>query len=184
MNQLLTAFLPPRRLPKLDLERAGRARRVPHGRRRTHALRQRGGRARSAGEPRGAVSSPTARRICISRILSDFTDAPTETCRDDAAIVAAAVEGMQALNARVRRGRRGRVLPLSSRRGGGIRSQGVWMGWERKRGKLAEFNRFLAAADAGAVLRHRGRRRRRCAKVRYVITLDADTVLPPTPRRC
>ncbi|MGH7536077.1 MAG: hypothetical protein ACREMG_10930, partial [Gemmatimonadales bacterium] len=54
----------------------------------------------------------------------------------------------------------------------------VWMGWERKRGKLAEFNRFLrgGAPDAfctivgdAAVLR----------QVRYVITLDSDTVLPP-----
>jgi cyclic beta-1,2-glucan synthetase len=52
------------------------------------------------------------------------------------------------------------------------------MGWERKRGKLAEFNRFLrgGARDAfsaveGDVEPLRG--------VRYVITLDADTVLPP-----
>ena len=55
--------------------------------------------------------------------------------------------------------------------------QGVWMGWERKRGKLAEFNHFLrgGAADAfstivGDVRALRG--------VRYVITLDSDTMLP------
>ncbi|MEX0600927.1 MAG: glucoamylase family protein, partial [Rhodothermales bacterium] len=55
--------------------------------------------------------------------------------------------------------------------------EGVWMGWERKRGKLAEFNRFLRGARGAfstivggtALLR----------QVRYVITLDADTVLPP-----
>ncbi len=52
------------------------------------------------------------------------------------------------------------------------------MGWERKRGKLAEFNRFVrgAAQEAfsvvvGNVAALRG--------LRYVITLDADTVLPP-----
>ena len=36
-----------------------------------------------------------------------------------------------------------------------------------------------AAAREDAFSRHRRRRRRRCASVRYVITLDADTVLPP-----
>ncbi len=54
--------------------------------------------------------------------------------------------------------------------------ENVWMGWERKRGKLLQFNRFLLGQEdafpvkAGdlAVL----------SNVRYVITLDADTQLP------
>jgi cyclic beta-1,2-glucan synthetase len=52
------------------------------------------------------------------------------------------------------------------------------MGWERKRGKLAEFNAYLWSGGlggfstvAGDVAALRGSR--------YVITLDADTVLPP-----
>ena len=56
--------------------------------------------------------------------------------------------------------------------------QGVWMGWERKRGKLAQFNQFLRAGAAAAfcvIVGDVGPLRR----VRYVITLDADTVLPP-----
>ncbi len=56
-------------------------------------------------------------------------------------------------------------------------SEGSWMGWERKRGKLMDLNNLLlGTADsfpvkAGdvSVLPH----------IRYVITLDADTKLPP-----
>jgi|SRR5579871_368566 len=55
-------------------------------------------------------------------------------------------------------------------------SEGCWMGWERKRGKLLDFNKLLRGAyDAFpvkvgdmSVLR----------RVRYVITLDSDTQLP------
>jgi len=54
--------------------------------------------------------------------------------------------------------------------------QGVWMGWERKRGKLLDLNKFLLnefdsfPLKAGPLeaLKH----------VRYVITLDSDTQLP------
>jgi cyclic beta-1,2-glucan synthetase len=54
--------------------------------------------------------------------------------------------------------------------------EGVWMGWERKRGKLLEFNRFLlneedafpVKAGNWAALKN----------IRYVITLDLDTQLP------
>src|SRR5213592_3367960 len=54
--------------------------------------------------------------------------------------------------------------------------EGVWMGYERKRGKLADFNAFLRGArdrfaqvvgDTTAL-----------PGVRYVITLDTDTELP------
>lgn len=55
-------------------------------------------------------------------------------------------------------------------------SEGIWMGWERKRGKLLDFNSFLRGeSDAFSVklgdlslLKN----------VRYVITLDSDTQLP------
>ena len=52
------------------------------------------------------------------------------------------------------------------------------MGWERKRGKLAEFNRFVrtGAADGFAHIEGNAEPLR---NVRYVITLDSDTVLPP-----
>ncbi|MFN7053396.1 MAG: glycosyl transferase, partial [Gemmobacter sp.] len=53
-------------------------------------------------------------------------------------------------------------------------SEGVWMGWERKRGKLAELNRLLRGATdtSFAVISSP-----LPADIRYVITLDADTRL-------
>ena len=65
----------------------------------------------------------------------------------------------------------------STGRGAGTRARGVWMGWERKRGKIEEFNRLLRGATdtsftvqvgAPAIL----------PQVRYCITLDSDTRLP------
>jgi cyclic beta-1,2-glucan synthetase len=56
------------------------------------------------------------------------------------------------------------------------KSEGIWMGWERKRGKLLDFNNLvLGASDhfpvkAGDVSI--------LPNVRYVITLDLDTQLP------
>src|SRR6185312_6735490 len=56
-------------------------------------------------------------------------------------------------------------------------AQGVWMGWERKRGKLSEFNDYLrgGARDAFSIVEGDTEW---LGRVRYVITLDADTVLP------
>jgi hypothetical protein len=55
-------------------------------------------------------------------------------------------------------------------------SEGVWMGWERKRGKLLEFNRFLLnQADAFPVKTGNWAALK---NIRYVITLDLDTQLP------
>ena len=55
--------------------------------------------------------------------------------------------------------------------------QGVWMGWERKRGKLLDLNKLLtgefdAFPDQGRATSRRSR------EVRYVLTLDSDTQLP------
>src|SRR5205823_8226060 len=57
-------------------------------------------------------------------------------------------------------------------------NQGVWMGWERKRGKLAQFNRFIREGNTAPFSSVVGDVEP-LRKVRYVITLDADTVLPP-----
>ena len=56
-------------------------------------------------------------------------------------------------------------------------SENLWMGWERKRGKLLDFNRFLLGqADAFA---SKTGDLSRLQNIRYVITLDVDTQLPP-----
>src|SRR4029079_15485093 len=109
-------------------------------------------------------------------ILSDFTDADAETKETDAEILEAATRGIDELNAQYP-AEDGDTFNLFHRKRLWNEKQRVWMGWERKRGKLGQFNRFLRghAADAfnkiaGDVKRLQG--------VRYVITLDSDTVLP------
>ncbi|PZU45049.1 MAG: glycosyl transferase [Sphingomonas sp.] len=57
-------------------------------------------------------------------------------------------------------------------------SEGVWMGWERKRGKLHELNRLLRGATDTSYTGPGGQLPRLPADVRFVITLDADTRLP------
>src|SRR5690625_8038875 len=65
-------------------------------------------------------------------------------------------------------------------------AEGVWMGYERKRGKLEGFNRLLCDPDADStyvqfyenVLETIDEQ-----QVRFVITLDADTRQPPNSAR-
>ncbi|HSP30859.1 MAG TPA: glycosyl transferase, partial [Halomonas sp.] len=54
------------------------------------------------------------------------------------------------------------------------RNENTWMGWERKRGKLHEFNQLLRGADDTTFINPPPLP----SDVRYVITLDADTRLP------
>lgn len=56
------------------------------------------------------------------------------------------------------------------------RKQGVWMGWERKRGKIIDLNKFLAGDfDAFPI---KAGNLDALKQVRYVLTLDSDTQLP------
>lgn len=55
-------------------------------------------------------------------------------------------------------------------------SEGKWMGWERKRGKLLDLNRFLRGAGDPFPVKT-GDMEAIC-RARYVVTLDTDTQLP------
>ena len=175
VNQLVTAFLPPRVLPKLDLSDG-----VPSDLATAVVVPTLFGSVEAVTETLEhlEVQYLANREAHLTfAILSDFTDAEAETRKEDAGIVEAAVAGIGALNARHGEdGRRPFALFHRPRRWNP--REGVWMGWERKRGKLAEFNAFLARGAAegfstvvGDLETLRG--------ARYVITLDADTVLPP-----
>ncbi|MDZ7789945.1 MAG: glucoamylase family protein [Xanthomonadales bacterium] len=61
-------------------------------------------------------------------------------------------------------------------------SEACWMGHERKRGKLMAFNRLLAGYDDAGFSDAFGKLDR-LGGVRFVITLDADTRLPPGTAR-
>jgi len=68
-------------------------------------------------------------------------------------------------------------FPFSIARADGNQRERLWMGYERKRGKLSELNAFLrgSAKDRFALV---SARRNILSSVKYVITLDTDTQLP------
>ena len=113
-------------------------------------------------------------------LLSDWADAPSETLPSDDELLAAATEGIAALNERYGPAPGGgdRFL-LFHRRRIWNEEEGKWMGWERKRGKLHELNQFVRGATNTTFVGAGERAPDWLLAVRYVITLDADTRLPP-----
>jgi len=111
-------------------------------------------------------------------LVTDWCDASSEHGHGDDALLAQAREGVDDLNAThastdqpifflLHRGRRWNAR------------QERWMGWERKRGKLHELDRLLRGAEDTTFLATGPTPSDLAAlRIRYVITLDADTKLP------
>ncbi len=105
--------------------------------------------------------------------LPDSVTRPTENDSDP--LVDLALELIKDLNTRYAKGAHGSFFLLHRHRIFNAR-QGVWMGWERKRGKLLDLNKYLQGDfDAFPVKAGNLEILRR---VRYIITLDSDTQLP------
>ena len=106
-------------------------------------------------------------------LLGDFPDADAEEMPTDSPLLAIAQSGIDALNRRHGEQR----FHLFHRRRLWNAIENKWMGWERKRGKLEEFNRLLRGArDTSFVVRTADDALLK--SIRYVITLDSDTQLP------
>ncbi|MEK6280234.1 MAG: glucoamylase family protein [Acidobacteriota bacterium] len=109
-------------------------------------------------------------------LLGDFADADAEEAPSDAPLLEAARAGIEALNRRHSNESPFR-FHLFQRRRLWNSSEDKWIGWERKRGKLEEFNKLLrGAGDTSFILKTADETLLR--RVRYVITLDSDTQLP------
>ncbi|MBN1666921.1 MAG: hypothetical protein JW862_07520, partial [Anaerolineales bacterium] len=138
-------------------------------------------------------------------LLTDFHDADSESLPEDEDLVQYGIAAIEALNTKygcsfpgnVTESVPGAGLVEGSRQDGKKLfyflhrkrlwnpSEGKWIGWERKRGKLHELNLLLRGRTnlsfttliddvcAMEVLQ----------RVRFVITLDADTILPPGAAR-
>ncbi len=110
-------------------------------------------------------------------LLTDFADATEETLPIDSALLGLARDGVSALNRKYEAQRRDIFLLFQRPRRWNPR-EGVWMGHERKRGKLAALNALLrgksGADDFSEVVGDTSL----LSQVRYVITLDTDTQLP------
>ena len=115
-------------------------------------------------------------------LLSDFADFSSETKSDDAALLEAARQGIARLNARYPDEGRPPRFHLFHRRRLWNPSEGKWIGWERKRGKLRELNRLLRG-DGNTSFSVATAQPNLLDRVRYVITLDTDTRLPRTTAR-
>lgn len=109
-------------------------------------------------------------------LLTDLPDSVSKpNLRDNHPLVELAVELTEELNRKYASFAAGEFLLLHRHRIFN-RRQGAWMGWERKRGKLIDLNKFLTdefdafPIKAGnlAVLK----------RIRYVLTLDSDSQLP------
>jgi cyclic beta-1,2-glucan synthetase len=174
VQRLAHRLVPPRRLPRLDLQ-AG----VPEDARTFVVV------------PTLLVSVPAVNELCAHlevlalgnddprvhfAILGDFVDAPARETAEDEAILAAARAGVDALNTRLGDGRTDRFYLFHRARQWNPR-EGVWMGWERKRGKLEEWNRLLRGATDTSYTVQVGDLSVLPA-VRYCLTLDSDTQLP------
>ncbi len=108
-------------------------------------------------------------------MLADFSDAPSETMPNDTAIQEAAKAALQRLNDKYAAGEPRFWLLWRSRKWNP--AQQCWMAWERKRGKLEEFNALLAG-DGGSEASEFDiliAKKEFFPTVRYVITIDADT---------
>src|SRR6185436_2179368 len=80
-------------------------------------------------------------------LVSDWTDSSEEHAHDDEQLLAAARVGIAELNRRHGPAAGGEPrFYLFHRRRLWSESEGRWMGWERKRGKLHELNRLLRVA--------------------------------------
>ena len=180
VNYLVTSLLPPQVLPKMSFEKEG----IPDD-------------CRTLVVVPMLLTTPSAIQTQLNRLeihylgntdanlrfslLTDFSDAPRQSMPEDAEYIDIVARGIEELNRRHGAGHfflfhRGRLWSESEQR---------WIGWERKRGKLEQLNRFLSGESAPELegFLHAGDRVQ-LQGIRFVITLDADTqLLRDTARR-
>ena len=109
-------------------------------------------------------------------LLSDFHDSEEPHSEDNDTLLVYARQKIQQLNRRYTV-TQGALFTLLHRDSEKNAAQGVWMGYERKRGKLNALNLWLRGHGEPFSLIE-GSTQAHLQQVKYVITLDSDTVLP------
>lgn len=174
INYLITRFLPPRSLPKMDFAESG----IPDEFRTLVVV------------PMMLVNIDTilaeAEKLEIRylankdenllfSLFTDYTDSATSTREDDDHLIETAKDCLIALNRRYG----GDRFFLFHRQRAWSDSEQKFIGWERKRGKLEELNRLIEGSRpenapglvaVGDPDHLKG--------IRFIITLDSDTRLP------
>jgi cellobiose phosphorylase len=109
-------------------------------------------------------------------LLGDFKDAETEIIESDREFLNLVEFEVAELNARYPAIGAPRFSVFYRKRTHNP-AEGKWMGWERKRGKICEFNRLLRGDHTTNYVDNHWDLSF-LAEIKYIITLDADTQLP------
>jgi cyclic beta-1,2-glucan synthetase len=172
VNQLIAFSFPPRVLPKLDLSKG-----IPNNCLTVVAVPTL---LLSESHTRQMVEALEVRFLgnrdknLHLALLTDSLDSPNGPADGDP-LIRLCSQLIERLNRKYASQSRGTFFHFH-RRQVYCASEGTWMGWERKRGKLLDFNSFLRGEhDAFSV---KTGDLSLLKDVRYVITLDSDTELP------
>ncbi|MBC7783303.1 MAG: cyclic beta 1-2 glucan synthetase, partial [Burkholderiales bacterium] len=174
INWLATALVGPRPLPRMDFSDG-----IPPENRTIVVVPTM---LRSAASVQSLVSALEIRYLANAdknlhfALLTDLGDAPQEVMPGDAELISHAREGIESL-AETYGQERNDIFFLFHRPRRWNAADGLWMGRERKRGKLEEFNDFLLHGSRQHFAEIVGDTTK-LRDVRYVITLDTDTELP------
>ncbi|MFX0549952.1 GH36-type glycosyl hydrolase domain-containing protein [Hathewaya histolytica] len=109
-------------------------------------------------------------------ILGDFKDSKHETEENDKEIIDLALNETNKLNDKYGFKEHNKFFFLCRYRKFN-ESEGYFLGWERKRGKIAEFN-LLLRGSKDTTYNVISSNIENLKKAKYIITLDADTILP------
>ena len=173
VNYFVTSLLPPQVLPKLSFQKKG----IPDDCRTlvvvptllttANAIQ----RELERLEIRYLGNTDVNLRFAL---LTDFADAPQQSMPEDPENIDIVARGIEELNHRYGAGH----FFLFHRERSWSESEQRWIGWERKRGKLEQLNRFLMGESAPELEGFLcAGDRTRLEGIRFVITLDADTQL-------
>ncbi len=183
LNWLLTLLLPPRFLPRMNFEKG-----IPEDFRTLVVVPTL---VSSAEDVREQIEMLEVRFIANPdpslryALLMDLMAAPQKVMPEDDSIINEAIINIRSLNKKYHDEWGDRFYLLHRERLWNP-GENKWMAWERKRGKLEELNRLLRDPESKTsyvtiegdffnVTKDNG--------IRFVITLDADTKLPPGSAR-
>lgn len=177
-NRWISELARPSRLPRLDFSRG-----LPDGERALVVMPvlltgEAGVAALCAQLEQHHLANPE--RFVQFALLSDHADAHEQHLPSDTMIVVTAADAIAALNERHGPLADGRPrFLLLHRQRQWSKTERRWIGWERKRGKLEQLIRLLADANAPSPFVDLGPLSVPAPGTRHLVTLDADTDMPP-----
>ena len=182
VNRLVVALMGPRYLPRLNLEKG-----IPADLKTFVVVPTMITQVNAIGEQLEQLeahylANPDGH--ILFALLTDWTDSKTERSPQDNVLINVAAEKLAALNKKYAQANGAEnIFYIFHRKRLYNAQEGKWLGWERKRGKLEEFNHLLLGEGETThiLVSQEDRLTGRLTVptgIRYIITLDADTKLP------